>query len=402
MHSATNTPKTIKYQELINAIFAKYATQYLSVTVAGIIAKTSVASYLTNILIAAGYTVGNFTPTTINHSHEQITINNIPINSDEFFQIKNSILAVSHGNKHIHPVLLTALIAHYYFNSKCVDIALFEISGSTLEYFTEKLKPYLKIITTPTTSALSRHTAENTQHLVTGAAKLSNFLLPQFQALANKTLIFKHHYALIVHPLALDVVTPTHKFYSLPLPNIRTMSQMENIAMAMAAIAVIMNHYPVNNGDIKQGILNTNLHGRFQLINGPAAIVIDVAHNKQALTAMVKNMVKLPYAANNIAVFSWEKSTNLDTCIKMCNKLFSRWYIAKADKLSTLAINKMIAVMAKNNIETKSIYPYLTIHEAFTAANNYVAQFEPKARIVCFGSNMVIKEVLPIFTNMRK
>jgi dihydrofolate synthase/folylpolyglutamate synthase len=402
MHYSNNACQITKGQKLINDLFSQHPCQYLSIAITGVVAKTSVASYITNILIAGGYTVGNFASTFINHQHEQISINNKPIDIDIFNQIKTNILLNKSYSKRINSALFLALIAHYYFTNHKVDIVLFEINNNDLEFLLQYLKPYVKIITTPSKQSLIKYKIDYAKYLILGPTKINQSILPELKSLTTKALIFKHDYNLIINPLSIDVTTLERKFYALPLPNIRTSSQMQNIAVAIATLSVIIPNYPINNAAIKQGIINTSLFGKFQLLNTPAPIIIDCAHNKQALTAMIKNMVKLPFNANNIAVFTWEKFANLNACIKLCSSLFTRWYIAKSNDLNSLEIEQIVAIMIKNNINIKNIYQHLTINEAFMAADNYAAQFEPKARIVCFGSNLMIKEILPKFDSMRK
>jgi len=66
----------------------------------------------------------------------------------------------------------------------------------------------------------------------------------------------------------------------LPYPALRGANQLLNASGALAALEALGRRLPVSQQAVRQGLLNVELAGRFQVLPGRPAVILDVAHNR--------------------------------------------------------------------------------------------------------------------------
>jgi dihydrofolate synthase/folylpolyglutamate synthase len=76
--------------------------------------------------------------------------------------------------------------------------------------------------------------------------------------------------------------------YGLPFPALRGAYQLANAATALAALDCLHRQLPVSSGAVREGLLTVALPGRFQVLPGRPATVLDVAHNPHAARALAE------------------------------------------------------------------------------------------------------------------
>ena len=85
----------------------------------------------------------------------------------------------------------------------------------------------------------------------------------------------------------------TQNRLALPYPALRGTNQLLNASAALAALEAMRSVLPVSAQAVRQGLLLVDLPGRFQVLPGQPATVLDVAHNPHAaahLAASLENM----------------------------------------------------------------------------------------------------------------
>ena len=76
----------------------------------------------------------------------------------------------------------------------------------------------------------------------------------------------------------------------LPWPALRGDHQLGNAAAAMTALESLRERVPVDMGAIRRGLVEVELPGRFQVLPGRPAVILDVAHNPQAARAPARRV----------------------------------------------------------------------------------------------------------------
>jgi dihydrofolate synthase/folylpolyglutamate synthase len=83
---------------------------------------------------------------------------------------------------------------------------------------------------------------------------------------------------------------PGGERFGLPVPALRGAYQLANAATALAALGLLHERVHVSASAIREGLCTVSLSGRFQVLPGRPAIVLDVAHNPHAARAFAATL----------------------------------------------------------------------------------------------------------------
>jgi dihydrofolate synthase/folylpolyglutamate synthase len=78
--------------------------------------------------------------------------------------------------------------------------------------------------------------------------------------------------------------------HGLPLPAMRGPHQLANAATALAGLAAIAERLPVDQRAVRDGLLNTRVPGRMEVIPGDPLWLLDVGHNPHAARALAATL----------------------------------------------------------------------------------------------------------------
>ena len=98
------------------------------------------------------------------------------------------------------------------------------------------------------------------------------------------------------------------RYPALAYPALRGANQLINASAALAALEALRPVLPVSAQDIRLGLANVELPGRFQVLPGKPAIVLDVAHNPH----------RRPCSSRTSA--TWASSRTRTRCSARCDK----------------------------------------------------------------------------------
>jgi dihydrofolate synthase / folylpolyglutamate synthase len=85
-------------------------------------------------------------------------------------------------------------------------------------------------------------------------------------------------------------------------PGLRGACQLRNAAAALVVTEQLKASLPVSMQAIRRGLIEIELPGRFQTVPGRPAIVLDVAHNPQAVAGLVDNLGDMGFFEKTIAL----------------------------------------------------------------------------------------------------
>jgi dihydrofolate synthase/folylpolyglutamate synthase len=139
----------------------------------------------------------------------------------------------------------------------------------------------------------------------------------------------------------------------LAFPSLRGEQQLSNAACALAALDALHAELPVAMKDIRQGLITVELAGRFQVLPGRPAVVLDVAHNPQAARVLEANLGDMSFHRNTFAVFGMLADKDIDGVIDALGERVTHWLpctleghrAASADFLAGRLRAKGMAVM---------------------------------------------------------
>jgi dihydrofolate synthase/folylpolyglutamate synthase len=85
------------------------------------------------------------------------------------------------------------------------------------------------------------------------------------------------------------------RYSGLAYPALRGANQLMNASGALAALESLRSRIPVTAQAVRNGLAMVSLPGRFQIVPGQPALVLDVAHNAHAVAVLAENLDAMGY-----------------------------------------------------------------------------------------------------------
>ncbi|CAN1565925.1 FolC Folylpolyglutamate synthase [Burkholderiaceae bacterium] len=182
------------------------------------------------------------------------------------------------------------------------------------------------------------------------------------------------------------------RYSGLAYPALRGANQLVNASGVLAALEALRTRIPVTAQAIRNGLAMVELPGRFQIVPGQPALVLDVAHNPHAVAALTANLDAMGFYPTTHAVFGAMADKDLAPMLARLGPLVDRWYFcdlptpraASAEHLKT----QWQATQTRKDVQAST---HANPQAALKAA---VAAADPTDRIVVFGSFFTVGGVL--------
>ncbi len=114
-------------------------------------------------------------------------------------------------------------------------------------------------------------------------------------------------------------------------PGIRGMQQLANASAALAALDAVKAKLPVDMQSVRRGLIEIELAGRFQLVPGKPAVVLDVAHNPQAVAVLASNLGDMGFYAKTHAVVGMLADKDIGGALAALAGKVDHWHLATLD-----------------------------------------------------------------------
>jgi dihydrofolate synthase/folylpolyglutamate synthase len=114
----------------------------------------------------------------------------------------------------------------------------------------------------------------------------------------------------------------------LPPPGLRGDYQLRNAAGVLKAVQLLTARLPVNPTQIARGLAETRLPGRFQRVPGEVELVLDVAHNAQAVDTFVATLLTLPPVPATHVVLGMLITKDHVSVMRSLNRVADSWQLA--------------------------------------------------------------------------
>lgn len=192
---------------------------------------------------------------------------------------------------------------------------------------------------------------------------------------------------------------PSHggrRYSGLAYPALRGANQLVNASGVLAALEALRPRLPVTAQAVRNGLALVELPGRFQIVPGTPALVLDVAHNPHSVAALTENLDAMGFYPCTHAVFGAMADKDLVPMLERIAPLIDRWHLtdlpleraSKADDLAAmLDAHPATAPGGRSRVAGRHASP----RDALRAA---VSEADPADRIVVFGSFYTVGGVL--------
>ncbi len=379
------------------------APKYKTIVVAGTNGKGSTVSILESIYHQAGYRVGAYTSPHLLRYNERIRVKQQNIDDDSLCNAFHKV-DKARGDTSLSYFEFGTLAAMQIFSESDLDVAIYEVGlGGRLDAV-NILDGDVAIVTSigidhvqwlgSTRESIGFEKAgvfRKNRPAICGDDNPPNTLVEYAESLAAELLLINKDFSYqIKNDDSWSFSYENLHWEGLPKPGLYGEKQIGNAATALVAIHHIDEKLPITREYVDQGLSNISLPGRFQRIDGPCEIILDVAHNLDSASVLVDNLRKLKPATKTFAVFAVLADKDVCGIVECVGGEIDEWHISQLD--SDRALDKeSLEKQLDNCCHDCVIYSHSSISQAYKSALKSV---DESMRIVVFGSFLTVAEVL--------
>jgi len=180
-------------------------------------------------------------------------------------------------------------------------------------------------------------------------------------------------------------------------PALRGAIQLANASSAIAALEAMAERLPVSMQDIRRGLAEVTLPGRFQVLPGRPSVVLDVAHNPQAAGALADNLGGMAFHPETWAVFGMLADKDIRGVIERLRGRVDRWLTATLPGPRGTCAAELAKLLEEQGCRVEGSFD--SPAQAYRAAQGRAGEDD---RIVAFGSFLTVAGVLQAIDDERK
>ncbi len=188
------------------------------------------------------------------------------------------------------------------------------------------------------------------------------------------------------------------KFSGLAFPALRGVNQLLNASGVLAVFEALYEQLPISAQAVRTGLALVELPGRFQVVPGQPALVLDVAHNPHAIAALAQNLDQMGFFPRTHAVFGAMADKDLAEILARIAPLVDCWHfcdlpLPRAATATALA-ERFAALQAQGGLKTPKEVSIAQHADPQSALATAAAEADPADRILVFGSFYTVGGVL--------
>jgi len=188
----------------------------------------------------------------------------------------------------------------------------------------------------------------------------------------------------------------TRRLNGLAYPALRGANQLINAAAVIAALMSLRDILPVGVQAIRNGFAMVDLPGRFQVLAGQPTVVLDVAHNPHASSALAASLDKMGYFPFTHAIFGVMSDKDIEGVIRPMLGIVDYWHCVNLNiprAATALQLQHTLENMGVKNTNESGVTSHETVDEAYQKTYELIGQND---RIVVFGSFLTVSAVMSL------
>jgi dihydrofolate synthase/folylpolyglutamate synthase len=166
--------------------------------------------------------------------------------------------------------------------------------------------------------------------------------------------------------------------------------QLGNASTCLAALEQIRARLPVAHDDIRRGLLEAVVPGRFQVLPGRPQRIFDVAHNPHAARALADNLRAMPPTGKVIAVFAMLRDKDIAGVVRAMKEQVDLWLVAGIGLPRGAGAGELLRVMEQEGLAQRA-EAFTSVAEAYRDACAKAAEDD---KILVFGSFYTVAEAM--------
>lgn len=367
---------------------------YNVISVAGTNGKGSSIIMLDRILRNAGYKIGRYTSPHLLRYNERICINGNEASDTELCESFDRIDR-ARGDISLTYFEFGTLAALDLFRQHNVQLAILEVGlGGRLDAV-NILDADISLITSididhqewlgNNRESIGREKAGIFRNLAPAICSEPNppqSLLDCSEALGTPISILGSDYQFNLINDTWSWSTKDTRIERLPRPMKYCDFQIQNASGVLMLLAKIQDEYPVSTENIKQGLSSFRLEGRFQIIPGAIPKILDVAHNRESIKALVNNLKMIPCYGKTHIILGMLKDKDHQRVIKELIEITDTWHFVSISQDRGIEA-KILTSKLKALGRLENISEYSNVEEALDKIHKLSM---PDDRIIITGS----------------
>ena len=372
------------------------------ITVGGTNGKGSVCAYLESILRASGRRAGLYTSPHLLRYNERVRIDGAEATG---VRLCESFAAVEQARDGVPLTYFEfgTLGAFWLFAQARLDVLVLEVGlGGRLDAV-NALDPDCAVITSvaldhrellgDTREAIGREKAgifRAGRAAVVADPDPPASVLREAERVGARMLLLDRDFGYRVHAGQWDYWGPAGSRPSLAHPALRGARQLRNAAAALTALDALRDRLPVAMQDVRRGLAEVSLHGRFQVLPGRPQVILDVAHNPEAAQVLAENLGAAGHAAQTIAVFGMLRDKDIAAVVRALAPRITRWHLASLGGPRGTSAAELARILQSAGVDAPR-REHETPAAALAAARSEAGEND---KIVAFGSFLTVADVM--------
>jgi dihydrofolate synthase/folylpolyglutamate synthase len=182
---------------------------------------------------------------------------------------------------------------------------------------------------------------------------------------------------------------PGGRKLSLDYPALPGRIQLQNASAALIALDALQRRLPVSQQQVRLGLAEVGLPGRFQVLPGRPVVVLDVGHNPQAAAVLADNLDRMDPCPVTWAVFGMLRDKDIAGVANLLAKHIDRWFVCTLPPPRGATAEQLAQALRQAGVDAVREFENPAL--AYAAACSEAADND---RIVVFGSFHTVADVL--------
>lgn len=379
-------------------------TSAVVITVGGTNGKGSTCAMLEAILLAAGYKVGVYSSPHLLHYNERVRINRTDA-TDEQLCASFAIVETVRGEVPLTYFEFGTLAAWWLFCQEKLDVIILEVGlGGRLDAV-NVFDPDCAIVTSvamdhmdylgDTREKIGFEKAgifRNDKPAICGDPQPPESLVAWAEEIGARLLVQGTDFGYANEKQQWKFIGQRISRPGLAFPALRGGAQLLNASTVLAALETLEDRLPVQMQAVREGLASVALPGRFQVLPGRPSVILDVAHNPQATSALAETLGAMSGYLDTWAVCGMLSDKDLEGNLRNLLPRVNHWLLCdlpgpRGTRASDL-MTRLRNVGAKGRIEL-----FADPHSAFISARSRAGEGD---RIVVFGSFLTVADVMRV------
>jgi dihydrofolate synthase / folylpolyglutamate synthase len=377
------------------------------ITVGGTNGKGSTCAMLESILKSAGYRVGCYASPHLLRYNERVRVGGVEV-ADAALVAAFERVEQARGDISLTYFEFGTLAAVLLFQDARLDVAVLEVGlGGRLDAV-NAFEPDCAVVVSigldhtdylgPTLSHIGYEKAgifRPGKPAVVAETEPPATLLEHARTIGADTYLIDRDFGYVAGEQQWQFWDWRGKRDGLPPPALRGRYQFANASAALAALDTLRDRLPVDMGAVRRGLVEVDLPGRFQVVPGRPAIILDVAHNPHAALRLAENLGRMQPRGRRLAVFAMLKDKDIEGVVAAVCAQVDEWLIAPLPGARGADLARMQAALRAASV-TAPVHSFASVGEALVHARERAGADD---KILVFGSFYTVADALRDLTH---